>query len=212
MKSLHIALLAFVFVACNSPKKISNATSESVHRYSVVYEGNKIIRYDKQEKQAQLEPVATVASTEVAEAEEPQEPQEQKVTQQSSAKRNSPLVQMVKTAAHTSKKQTKISEVAKEKAVAGDVDNGLYESDLGWGFAGFMTLIGAIILGIIFSYLGVAFPVIGLLWIFALVASIIGMVKRKSKMDYRFGLATVLIIGISLVLSIALILVFVSIA
>lgn len=55
MKSLCLTAIALVVLSCAQQKStVQSLEKEQVHRYSTVYEGNKIIRYDKRQKEENI--------------------------------------------------------------------------------------------------------------------------------------------------------------
>jgi VIT1/CCC1 family predicted Fe2+/Mn2+ transporter len=198
MKTIYITLLGLVVLACNSTKEVTKADREPVHRYSVVYEGNKIIRYNKNEERNQLDETVTVIETKEVE----EEPQSVSATKPQVAKRKSPVQQILKTATQKSSGHSEIKAEPETNAAANEKETIYHGSDLGWGFAGFLSAV----LGLIAFFVGIM--VISLteyFWLAALIlvllgltAAIIGMASKKSKTDYWFGVGALASVGITI--------------
>ena len=188
MKSIYILLLATFTVACNSNKEVIKADREPVHRYSVVYEGNKIIRYDKAEKPEQLEEDLAMVETKTAEE---QEQQTANASELPMAKSKLPLQQILKTATRKPRRHAEIKSEP-DKSVGANEDYYRRGGGLGWGKVGFIMFITGVICIlpklIIGGEASLALAVIGLVLILlSFISGLIGVIKNDDTLDFWLG-------------------------
>jgi hypothetical protein len=207
MKNIILACLAVLAIGCTQQKAIVQSPQLENHRYSTVYEGNKIITYEKQ-----LEHDVTSVHHQIITV--PKEdvvlvvPKPEKLAalptltkRINNARRNESLAKDFKKSVLVGLMQAKENSVKKA-----DADGG----NMGFGLTGFVLILSSFILFIVGFGLAWGGSVLGAVIIIlsfaaiitGIVMSIVGIVQKKSQADFVFGIVGVSIIALAVLLSI----------
>lgn len=214
MKSILFVISTIFLVGCAQQKTALQSPQVQNHRYTTVYEGNKIITYQKQEAVVDtiVEPTTVEMSTEDVALNVPK------------PRHLINLPMLTKRAKHVNEEarfasKIKLSLVEGFKQSSKNQTNSAkaQEGNLGLGFAGFVLVLGSFLLLIVGTLLFVTFfqeaSLVGavffafVLYLLAIAAfvtgivlSIIGISKRKSQTDFVFGIIGVSLVGLLLLL------------
>jgi hypothetical protein len=172
-KSILLSFLALITISCSQTKQIAQTpTREQVHRYATVYEGNRIIKYEKEESTRNADHIRNEEYTaSVKGSEAVMQKKAQKLRIQPA--HFSTLVKI------KSKQQTKNNLTITTKAVE---NHTVEKSNTGHeGLIAFVLFILSTVLVFVVPQTALLLPAI--LGLLALIMAIIGVIKKNDRTD-----------------------------
>ncbi len=184
--TFFIVVLTLLAYSCKQAEKTvkSEGLYEEVHRYSTVYEGNRIIKYHKLSEE-----IVHVENCDYSGITNDEQSGINELTNRYKLLINQDYIDLPQAAARDRHSVSKLKTISEDELMVKE-EGDRNESDLGVGFASLIAIsisIVLIVLGIltfnVLAFSEILFFIGVGIWLIALVLSIVGIKKNKSKKD-----------------------------